>query len=203
MYSYPAGTIINGILTDHRTVRPAMPFTINDVSYGLAHFADAELLVRLGIKSFIEDAVPAHYQGGVPEDVETANTIHRTYPNPILQAEPWRAQLVQATQVKKIAKRDGGFAVNGILFDSDANANIAYLNFGFRLAQEPTFSTPWKASGNIWVTMDAALFTLVSAAFAANNQGAFAWQAQMDAALAAAPDTYAALKAIEDAINEA
>lgn len=205
MWSYPAGAIINGVRTSERTVRSALPVTIDGVSYPVTIFSlwSPAQLASIGIKSWAEDSVPEHYSGGVPVDVESATHIQRTYPNPILQATPWRAQLQEAIQAKKIDKRDGGFTVDGVLFDSDTNANMAYLNFNAKLATDPQFSTPWKASDNTWVTMDAALFAKVSAAFEANNQGAFLWQAQMSAALDAAPDTYDALKAVEDQIKAA
>lgn len=203
MWSYPAGAIINGVPTDHRTVRRALPVTINGVQYSVAIFSSwtPAQLAALGIKSWAEDSVPEHYSGGAPVDVETDTHIQRTYPNPVLQPEPWRVQLQAAIQAKKIAKRDGGFIVDETLFDSDAGANVAYLNFDTRIAADPLYSTPWKASGNIWVTMNATLFALVSAGFQANMEAAFSWQAQMDAALAEAPDTFAALSAIEVLIN--
>jgi len=188
-----------------RTVRGPLPVAINDISYPPAIFSNwsGPELAALGIKAFVEDSIPAHYSGGVPVDVETDYQIHRTYPNPVLDAAPWRVQLTQAIQTKKIAKRDVGFLVDETLFDSDANANVQYLNFYTRISVNPTYSTPWKASGNTWVVMDATLFALVSAGFQANTESAFSWQAQMNSALATAPDTYEALKAIEDSINEA
>ena len=174
-------------------------------SGGVRHYQDCseDELIAAGYLAFAEDSVPQHYQGGVPVDIKDATSVHRTYPAPVLDAAPWRAQLLAATQTKKIQKRDGGFSINGTLFDSDAGANVAYLNFYTRIAVDPEYTTPWKASGNTWVNMDAVLFAKVSAGFQANMEAAFGWQAQMDAALATALDTYAALKAIEDAINEA
>ena len=203
MWSYPEGSIINGVLTEHRTVRGPLPVTINDKSYGIDIFEkeSSEFLANLGIFSYIEDSIPEHYSGGVPVDVQEENVIRRTYPNPILQADQWRANLTSAIQTKKVSKRDGGFVVDSKTFDSDAAANMAYLNFSVRLSQDPTYTTLWKASGNEWVTMDASLFTQVAAAFAANMEAAFGWQAEMDAELSVAPDTYEALKFIEELIN--
>lgn len=160
-----------------------------------------EMWAMLGWLPYITDDVPEHYSGGAPVIVKTALEYRCTYPNPVFEAAPWRAQLLAAIQAKKIAKRDGGFMVDETLFDSDANANVQYLNFYTRITKDPTYSTPWKASGNTWVTMNAALFALVSSGFQANTEAAFAWQAQMDAELAAAPDTFAALLAIEALIN--
>ena len=202
-YSYPAGAIINGVLTEHRTVRGPLPVTINDISYPPAIFTNwtSEQRAVLEILDFFEDSVPQHYSGGVYADITGPTSIHRTYPNPVLDAAPWRAQLLAAIQEKKKAKRDGGFMVGNVLFDSDANANVQYLNFYTRITKDPDYSTPWKASGNTWVVMNAALFALVSAGFQANTEAAFTWQAQMDAALAEAPDTFEALSAVEALIN--
>ena len=83
MYSYPAGAIINGVLTTERTVRGPAPVTINDVSYPDAIFASwsPQELAALGIKLFIENPIPQDYIGGVPEDIETDGQITRTYPH--------------------------------------------------------------------------------------------------------------------------
>lgn len=196
-YNIATSSVVNLARLKGQAAYLAMP------SGGVRHYKSCseDELIAAGYLAYTEDAVPEHYAPGVYEDVETPDKIHRTYPNPILQAAPWRQQLTNAIQVKKVTKRDGGFLVDGVLFDSDAGANIAYLNFGVLLQQAPSTVQRWKTSGNTWVDMDAALFTKVSAGFATNLRAAFAWQDSMTQALAVAPDTYAALKAIEDAIN--
>jgi len=170
---------------------------------GVKHYSHCseDELSAAGFLMFTEVAAPPFYTPGAPLDTRIGDTITRTYPDPIFEPDPWRAQLTAAIQAKKVQKRDGGFLVDDVLFDSDAGANVAYLNFYTRITVDPDYSTPWKASGNTWVVMDAALFALVSAAFQANTEAAFGWQAQMAAALAEAPDTYAALSAIEALIN--
>lgn len=205
MYSYPAGTRFGeGPPTENRIVRQAQPFTshITGVSYGLAHFADAALLEYLEVKPFLEDSVPAHYRGGVPQDIETAATIHRTYPNPVLQAAEWRQQLADAAQAKKTSMHTSGIMVNGVLFDSDASAYGAYIGHQIKLMLNPVYEVErWKASSGVWVRMTPELFAQVMQTYTDTNSAAFNWQSQIDAALAAAPDTYEALLAVEILIN--
>ena len=194
MYKYSDGT-----------VRQAQPFVFNNVQYGIDVFTKwtPEQLAEVGVKEFIEDSVADHYSGGVPVDVETATQVHRTYPNPIFEPAPWRAQLTNAIQQKKITKRDNGFMLGETLFDSDAGANVQYLNFFTQVMSDPTYTVDnWKASNGTWVKMNAVLFAKVSAAFALNTAAAFDWQAAMQAALDTAVDTYEALKAVEDLIKE-
>ena len=92
-----------------------------------------------------------------------------------------------AVQAEKVRVRDGGFLVGGVLFDSDAGANVAYLNYFTRVSADPSYvATNWKASTGVWVEMTAALFAQVSSAFGANSEAAFNWQAARDAEIAAA-----------------
>lgn len=90
-----------------------------------------------------------------------------------------------AIQVEKCRARDGGFLVDGVLFDSDQAARTAYLELALRFQVEPTFSTRWKASSGVWVTMDATLFGRIQEAGTVHIQAAFAWQEARDAEVAA------------------
>lgn len=92
-----------------------------------------------------------------------------------------------AVQAEKVRVRDGGFLVGGVLFDSDASANVAYLNYSTRVSMDPTYTVAnWKASAGVWVEMNATLFAQVSSAFGANSEAAFNWQAARDSEIAAA-----------------
>ena len=92
-----------------------------------------------------------------------------------------------AVQAEKVRVRDGGFLVGGVLFDSDAGANVAYLNYFTRVSADPSYVVAnWKASAGVWVDMNATLFAQVSSAFGANSEAAFNWQAARDAEIAAA-----------------
>ena len=86
----------------------------------------------------------------------------------------------------KNAALDSGFTHNGVLFDSDSKARLAYLELSLKLGQDPTYSTPWKASTGVWVTMDAALFAALQPAYEAHIQSCFAWQAAREMEVAAA-----------------
>lgn len=83
MWSYPAGSIINGVETTERTVRPPLPVIINDVQYNESIFNSWTLqdLAQLGLKLFIENPIPEGYDSGVPVDIETDTQITRTYPD--------------------------------------------------------------------------------------------------------------------------
>lgn len=89
-----------------------------------------------------------------------------------------------AVQAEKVRARDAGFLVDGVLFDSDQSARISYAELALRLASDPTFVTPWKASAGAWVTMDATKYAQVAATGGAHIQAVFAWQAARDAEIA-------------------
>jgi hypothetical protein len=91
-----------------------------------------------------------------------------------------------AIQAGKNAARDGGFTLDGVLYDTDAEARLAYLELATKLVQDPSYTTPWKASKGQWVTMDAALFADLQPAYEAHIQACFVWQAEREQELAAA-----------------
>lgn len=90
-----------------------------------------------------------------------------------------------AVQAGKCQARDAGFDVSGVHFDSDQAARTAYLELAMEIAANPAYSTDWKASTGVWVTMDATLFAQVKLAGTTHVQSCFAWQATRDAELAA------------------
>ena len=71
-----------------------------------------------------------------------------------------RAQMAAA----KNAARDAGFEIDGVLWDSDYHARIAYAEVAQIIASDPTYTAAWKASEGVWVTMDAATLALIQAA---------------------------------------
>lgn len=90
-----------------------------------------------------------------------------------------------AIQTEKCKIRDAGFEVDGVLFDSDQAARLAYMEFALSLAQDASYvEHTWKASEGVWVSMDAALFANVKAAGAAALKAAFDWQKARDAEVA-------------------
>lgn len=117
----------------------------------------------------------------------------RPTPDAVLLAEgTWlvdiRPTLLEDIMSRKNAFRDGGFDLDGIRWDSDPSARIAYAELAQRLATDPGFVTRWKASNGQWVTMTHALFTRMYEAGAAHIASAFAWQEAEEERLANTPD---------------
>lgn len=96
------------------------------------------------------------------------------------------AEKMAAIQAEKNRVRDGGFIHAGVRYDSDAEARLAYLELATKLAQDSTYSTPWKASAGAWVQMDAALFSALQPAYEAHISACFAWQGAREQEIAAA-----------------
>lgn len=95
-----------------------------------------------------------------------------------------KAELMKEVQAEKKRIKDGGFIVNGTLFDSDDTANIAYLQFNSKLNANPEYEANWKASSGVWVTMNASLFAEVVSAIEAHYYACFAWQAAKEQEIA-------------------
>ncbi len=104
------------------------------------------------------------------------------------QYDGLRAFIRAEISARKNRYRDGGFVLDGVRWDSDPAARLAYAELAQRLGVDPEFTTRWKASEGQWVDMDAALFAEVYAAGAAHIAAAFAWQEAEEARLAATPD---------------
>jgi hypothetical protein len=98
-------------------------------------------------------------------------------------------------QEEKCRIRDGGFYVDDVLFDSDDGARIAYLELAMQLNANPSFTTFWKASEGVWVTMDAYLFSRVYEEGADHIKQVFEWQSIKDAEITSA-ETMEALENI-------
>ncbi len=84
---------------------------------------------------------------------------------------------LDAIQKEKCRVRDSGVAVDGIVFDTDNAARIAYLEFLGMSQMNPGYTEPnWKASENIFVSMTQELFFKVVLARQTNERNAFEWQ---------------------------
>lgn len=89
---------------------------------------------------------------------------------------------IEAIRAEKKRIRDGGFVVDGILFCSDSEARISYLELSTDMATNPAMVVQaWKASDGVWVTMDGTLFSAVKEAWAGLLTSVFAWQAEKEA----------------------
>lgn len=109
----------------------------------------------------------------------------RPTPPPVDIAALAQAKLTAINDGKNTAL-DNGFMLNGILWDSDSKARLAYLELATKMNDDPTYTTYWKASTGSWVNMTAELFAQVKAAYEAHIQGCFAWQAAREMEVAAA-----------------
>lgn len=106
--------------------------------------------------------------------------------DPDSSIEAIAAQKYAAVQKGKNKARDGGVSVDGVTFDSDESARLAFLELGQKLAEDPAYTTDWKASSGVWVTMDAALYAKVQTGGEAHIKKCFAWQKARDEEIAAA-----------------
>ena len=99
---------------------------------------------------------------------------------------------------------DAGFVHDGVLYDSDYKARLAYLEAATQFQLDPEFSTHWKASAGQWVTMNAALFAALIPVYRAHVQACFAWQGarEQDVAAALALEDEGEIRAALEAIPE-
>lgn len=88
-----------------------------------------------------------------------------------------KKRLLEIIQAEKKRIRDGGIEIDGVIFDSDKTASIAYrLFFATKLSQDPTYIKRWKASNGTWVTMDAKLFAKIETSMENLYSSVFEWQ---------------------------
>lgn len=85
-------------------------------------------------------------------------------------------RLIKAVQENRKEALNAGFLVDGVLFDSDYNARIAYEELRSRFALDPEYSRRWKASGTTWVTMDKTLFDQLQVAGEKHIADCFEWE---------------------------
>lgn len=119
-----------------------------------------------------------------PEHVNIGMQI--TDPDPGAQISDLAAAKLEAINNGKNSALDAGFWHDGVLFDSDIKARLAYLEVEKKLREAPGYSTDWKASRGQWVTMDAALFASLQATYEAHISACFAWQGAREQEVAAA-----------------
>lgn len=97
-----------------------------------------------------------------------------------------KSQKLAQVQTKKNELRDAGFLVDGVLFDSDIAARVAYSELGMQFMNNTEFSTSWKASNGVWVTMDYELYQKVMIAGKTHIESCFMWQANKEIEINAA-----------------
>jgi hypothetical protein len=128
--------------------------------------------------------------GPLPE----GGTADPPQPTPAEQRAVFRA----AIAARKNEYRDGGFVLDGTLWDSDPAARLAYAELAQRLVVEPDVTVRWKASEGLWLDMDAGLFRRVYEAGARHIAAAFSWQESEESRLAATPDEDLAVFAVSE-----
>lgn len=70
-------------------------------------------------------------------------------------------------QTEKVRRRDAGLTIDGILWDTDAAAQVMYTQFAVELLSNPSVVVDdWKASSGVFAPMDAATFQRIRAAWA-------------------------------------
>lgn len=118
-----------------------------------------------------------------------ADEVAKSETPPVTTAQVRREAYRALIQRQKTLKLDGGFEVEGIPFDSDEKARIAYLELAQRLTMDPSYTcTTWKASDGYWITMDAQMFAKVYQAGTALMESCFAWQKAQEERLAQTAD---------------
>lgn len=112
--------------------------------------------------------------------------------------EELTAQKHKAAQAEKVRAVNAGCVVDGVLFDSDQAAKIAYLGLERKFRDNPSYvKEGWKASLGVWVDMNAALFLQVVNAVEQHESDCFAWQKAKDDEIdAAAKQGLAKLEAV-------
>jgi len=69
-------------------------------------------------------------------------------------------------QAEKVRRRDAGIVIDGILWDTDANAQIMYTQLMVAMVMDPSlYIDPWKASAGVYTRLDAAKFQQIRTAW--------------------------------------
>lgn len=106
------------------------------------------------------------------------------------QAEAELAAAVSAKKIElqreKVARRDAGIEIDGILWDTDMGAQTMYTQFAVGLATNPGLViTTWKASAGVFVPMDAAQLQQITTAWTLHCSTITATQRQKEEEIAA------------------
>lgn len=121
--------------------------------------------------------------------------------------QPVAASLVErkAAAKSRLAERRwraevGGMTFNGVTLMTDDRSKTLIAGAASYAAQNPSFTTIWKAKGGVWLTLDAATIIAAHNAILNHVRTCFAREAVLVQAIDAASDE-AALAEIEAAIE--
>jgi hypothetical protein len=177
MWKYPDGTVKQF---------PPKEILVGDMRI-FWKFATPEQRKSAGYHEYRIEQPPQGYTATAWEEVDVDGVVVKR-PKAIASKplDELRERKRAEIQAEKKRVRDGGFLVDGVLFNSDAHARTAYLELANELQADPAYTTRWKASDGVWVDMDVFMYGGVKAAGKALIQDVFAWQAAKEQELMAA-----------------
>lgn len=201
MWSYPVGAIVDmGEPLTERTVRGPLPVTINNISYPTTIFSNwsGPELAALGIKLFLEDPIPAHYQCGVPVDVETDYQIHRTYPNAVFDYDNVKSSYIEKINSIRKSKEEFGFvfapSTTNVWIATDVKGSLRMTQMAFVFQADPTHIEEWKGADpatqeDKWFAMNAQTYSQIVAEGQQYVRDCFLRQQALQEELEALPET--------------
>jgi len=84
--------------------------------------------------------------------------------------------------------RNAGVVVDGVRFDTDYNAELAYMSFIENTKSNPNYVKRWRASADKWVDMNRTLCLRVKKAVDAYIDNVYRWQELKEIELGNTPD---------------
>ncbi len=130
--------------------------------------------------SWKDQGLPILYPGELPEGA--------TLEPPKKPVDVVRMELKVAIREEKRRRRNAGVVVNKVLFDTDYNAEIAYMSFIENTKHNPNYVKRWKASNDVWVNMTRDLCLQVKAAVDKYIDDVYKWQELKEIELGNTPD---------------
>lgn len=131
---------------------------------------DSVVTARVVQQSCPEGFIPA------PDDVYCGYVYKNgAFSPPSMSFELQKQLLLDQARATKQEKLYGGVFVDGVLFDTDIPARVAYQELAFLFQRNPTETVQWKASDGVWITMTAALFEKLQTAFRQHLENVFSF----------------------------
>lgn len=130
--------------------------------------------------SWNDPGLPILYPGELPEG---ANLEPPKKPVSVL-----RTELKFSIRDRKRHVRNAGVVVDGVLFDTDYNAELAYISFIENTKHNPNYVKRWKASNEKWVDMNRELCLRVKAAVDKHIDDVYKWQELKEIELSNTPN---------------
>jgi len=97
-------------------------------------------------------------------------------PDPAQSLDELKVEKEQEMQEEKRKAKLKGIIVDGVLFDTDDSARLAYIELFLKFITNPSYTvSDWKASEGNWVTMDYLTFTKLMSAWEVRLSGLFSF----------------------------